>query len=173
MLRLLYGRNSGPVWSDARAWAAAVQWASTRLGVPRPRVAARAGRAGAAPARGCEAERARSKHHVCESALCRPLERARERAAMRLDVRRAGPRGGRARPTRWARRRPRGGAREARARLDAAALRKVQLLTRERGVRRVRSERVSIRPASADERDVRGGAQTDLVALSVVTVWPR
>ena len=66
-----------------------------------------------------------------------------------------------------------GGAREARARLDAAASREVQLLTRKRGVRRARSERVSIRPACADGREVRGGAPTDLVALSVVTVWPR
>ena len=67
-----------------------------------------------------------------------------------------------------------GGTRESLERaLTTAAAHEVQLLTRERGVRRARSECFSIRPACADGREVRGGAPTDLVALSVVTVWPR
>ena len=46
----------------------------------------------------------------------------------------------------------------------------LHLLTRERGVRRARSERLSIRPACAGGREVRSGVWTDLLAFSVVTV---
>ena len=64
-----------------------------------------------------------------------------------------------------------GGTRERLERaLTTAAAHEVQLLTRERGVRRARSERLSIRPACAGGREVRSGVWTDLLAFSVVTV---